>query len=106
VLMPVFAFVLGKLVTHALEARHSIGAIVGIATLIGVALLPQLRSRRDFSFYMTGLLVGIVAVNTQRIRASALESKDILATLTLSPRMLSAIDAGGDRNIYFQDLGV
>jgi 4-amino-4-deoxy-L-arabinose transferase-like glycosyltransferase len=105
VLMPVFAFVLGKLVTHALEARHSIGAIVGIATLIGVALLPQLRSRRDFSFYMTGLLVGIVAVNTQRIRASALESKDILATLTLSPRMLSAIDAGGDRNIYFQDLG-
>jgi uncharacterized membrane protein len=105
VLMPVFAFVLGRLVTHALEARHSIGAIVGIATLIGIAMLPQLESRRDFNFYMAALLVGIVAVNTQRIRASALESKDILATLTLSSQMLSQIDAGDDRNIYFQDLG-
>jgi 4-amino-4-deoxy-L-arabinose transferase-like glycosyltransferase len=44
VLLPGFAFVLGKLVTHALEVRHSIGAVIGIVTLIALALAPVLRT--------------------------------------------------------------
>ncbi len=48
VLIPAFAFVLGRLVTHALEVRHSIGAIVGISVLIAIAMTPALRRKSVF----------------------------------------------------------
>lgn len=105
VLMPVFAFTLGKFVTHALEVRHSIGAIVGISTLIAIALVPALRRQRVFSTVMAIVLVGIVVVNGLRVRASAAEDRKTLAALTISPEIKAAVDQGPDRNIYFQNLG-
>jgi hypothetical protein len=103
--MPVFAFVLGKFVTHALEVRHSIGAIVGISTLIAIALVPALRRQRVFSTVMAIVLVAIVVVNGLRVRASAAEDRKTLAALTISPEIKAAVDQGPDRNIYFQNLG-
>ena len=105
VLMPVFAFVLGKFVTHALEVRHSIGAIVGISTLIAIASVPALRRERVFSTVMAIVLVGIVVVNGMRVRASAAEDRETLASLTISPEVKAQVDQGPDRNIYFQNLG-
>ncbi len=105
VMMPAFAFVLGKYVTHALEARHSIGAILGLVTLMAIALLPVLRARRNFQLCMAALLLGIVAVNAARIRTSAHESQALMQSLVLSPATLALADANPDRNIYFQDLG-
>jgi hypothetical protein len=105
VLMPVFAFVLGKAVTHALEVRHSIGAIVGIVALIAVALVPALRRQSVFFTLIAVLLVGIVVVNGLRIRASAADDKRILAELTITPALKTTVNQVSDRNIYFQDLG-
>jgi hypothetical protein len=105
VLMPVFAFVLGKAVTHALEVRHSIGAIVGISALVAIALVSALRRQPVFSTLMAVLLIGIVAVNTLRIRASAADDKKTLAELTISPELKATLYQVPDRNIYFQDLG-
>jgi hypothetical protein len=105
VLMPVFAFVLGKLVTHALEARHSIGAIVGLSTLIAIAMASMLRADRVFYGVMAVLLVGMVVVNGARIQESASESQQTIAELTLAPELKAVVDASADRNIYFQDLG-
>jgi cbb3-type cytochrome oxidase subunit 3 len=104
-LMPVFAFVLGKTVTHALEVRHSIGAIVAISSVSAIALTPALRQQRVFATIITVMLIGIVVINTFRIRASAADDRKTMADLTLTPQLNSAIDALPDRNIYFQDLG-
>ncbi len=105
VLMPVFAFVLGKLVTHALEVRHSIGAVIGIVTLIAVALTPVLQSRRNFYGVMALLAVGAVAINVQRVKASSAEDGAYLRSLALSPEQQKAVDATADHDIYFQNLG-
>jgi hypothetical protein len=105
VLLPVFAFVLGKLVTHALEARHSIGAILGMVTVMAIALLPVLRDGRRFAVVMVVLLAGIVVVNAGRIRTSSVESAQVMQELTLSSAMLAQVNANPDPNIYFQDLG-
>jgi hypothetical protein len=105
VLMPVFAFVLGKLVTHALEARHSIGAMVGISALLAIAMTSMLRADKVFYGVITVLLVSTVVVNGARIRESAAESRQTIADLTLAPELKAAVDAAADRNIYFQDLG-
>jgi len=50
--------------------------------------------------------VGIVVVNVVRVRESGTAARQALAELTLSPGLKSNVDALGDRNIYFQDLGM
>jgi hypothetical protein len=104
-LMPVFAFVLGRLVTHALEVRHSIGAIVGISVMIAITLIPALRRERIYSIVFAGIIVGIVVVNTMRIRKSAVADNKTLAELKIDPEVNALVDQNKDRNVYFQDLG-
>jgi hypothetical protein len=106
VLMPVFAFVLGRAVTHALEVRHSIGAIVGISVLIAIAVTALLRRTVVFYGVMAAMLVGIVVVNVLRVRESAAAGRQAIAELTLAPGLKVAVDTSDDRNIYFQDLGM
>ncbi|MEO6805988.1 MAG: glycosyltransferase family 39 protein [Edaphobacter sp.] len=105
-LMPVFAFALGKLVTHALEVRHSIGAIVGISVLFAIAIAPMLRRKSVFYAVMVVMLTGIVAVNLIRVLQAMVETAQTMATLTVAPELKSKVDAMADRNIYFQDLGM
>jgi len=85
VLMPFFAFVLGRLVTHALEVRHSIGAIVGISMLIAVAAASMLRRSSVFYGVMAAMLVGIVLVNGVRTHESIVAAREDMAKLTLNP---------------------
>lgn len=104
-LMPVFAFVLGKVVTHALEVRHSIGAIVGICALLGIALAPALRRTRVFVPVLSAILVLIVVVNGLRIRSSEVERRATLAHLSLTASQSAVVNSAADKNLYFQDLG-
>jgi hypothetical protein len=105
VALPVFAFVLGKFVTHALEVRHSIGAMVGIAVLAAVAAVPRLRSDGAFHAVMVLLWVGIVGINALHVRQSAAETRRTLADLTLSTQMQDQRATVADHNLYFQNLG-
>ena len=106
VLMPVFAFVLGKLATHALEVRHSIGAIVGISVLFAIAVAPVLLRKSVFYGVMGLLLVGIVAVNSVRVMQAMVDTAQTMADLAVAPSLKAKVDAMADRNIYFQDLGM
>jgi hypothetical protein len=103
--LPVFAFVLGSTVTHALEVRHSIGAILGITSLIAISLLPLLHRRSIFVPLMCALLVGILVLNGEHVRQSAAEAQKTIADLTLPPALQAELAATPDHNIYFQDLG-
>jgi hypothetical protein len=105
-LMPVFAFALGKLVTHALEVRHSIGAIVGISVLFAIAIAPVLRRKSVFYVVMAMMLAAIVAVNLMRVMHARAETAQTMTELTVAPVTKAEIDAMADRNIYFQDLGM
>jgi hypothetical protein len=104
-LMPGFAFVLGRLVTHALEVRHSIGAIVGISSLATMAALPRLRRKSSFAMLITAMLLCCLVVNSMRIKDSARADRGTLSSLVLSSSLMNSINANPDQNIYFQDLG-
>jgi hypothetical protein len=106
VLMPVFAFVLGRLVTHALEVRHSIGAIVGISVLFAIAIASTLRRKSVFYAVMAVMVAGIVVVNLVRVMQSMVDTAQTMAALTMDPALKVKVDAMADRNIYFQDLGM
>jgi hypothetical protein len=103
--LPVFAFVLGSTVTHALEPRHSIGAVIGISSLIAIALLPLLHRRSVFVPLMCVFCLGIVVINGEHVRQSAAETQKTLADLILSPALQAEVATTPDHNIYFQDLG-
>ena len=105
VLMPVFAFGLGRGVTHALEVRHSIGAILGISTLMAIAVSPWLRDAVRFKMVMAVLLVGMVAADGARILHSAAEDRQLLSGMQLSNDEAAAVASRADKNIYFQDMG-
>jgi hypothetical protein len=106
VLMPVFAFVLGRLVTHALEVRHSIGAIVGISVLFAIAIASTLRRKSAFYAVVAMMLAGIVVVNLVRVMQSMVDTAQKMAELTVDPALKAKVNAMADRNIYFQDLGM
>jgi hypothetical protein len=101
-MLPMFAFVLGRLVTHALEPRHSFGAVVGIVTLIAIAVSVPVRKTGVFYAVMAVLLVGMVAVDSERVRESQAGSRELLDALNLTLEMKAAV-AG--QKIYFQDVG-
>jgi hypothetical protein len=103
--LPVFAFVLGSTVTHALEVRHSIGAVIGITSLIAVSLLPLLHRRSIFVPLMAVFLLGILVINAEHSHQSAAERYKTITALTLPPALQAEVDATPDHNIYFQDLG-
>jgi hypothetical protein len=103
--LPAFAFVLGSTVTHALEVRHSIGAVLGITSLIAISLLPLLHRRSIFLPLMAVLLLGIIVMNAEHSHRSAAERQKTIADLTLSPALQAELAATPDHNIYFQDLG-
>jgi hypothetical protein len=105
VLMPGFAFVLGKFVTHALEVRHSIGAIVAITTLFALAFLPVVRRSRPFASLIAATITTTIIINGLRIRSTAADQRHTLAGLKLSADLKSVIDSSTDKNLYFQDLG-
>jgi Dolichyl-phosphate-mannose-protein mannosyltransferase len=105
VMIPVFAFVVGRLVTHALEVRHSTGAIVGISALIAISLTSALRRKSVFYGVMAAMLAGIVVVDGARESWAEAATRQTLTQLTLAPELKANVDATPDRNIYFQNLG-
>ena len=105
VLIPVFAFVVGRLVTHTLEVRHSTGAIVGISALVAISLAPMLRRKTMFYAVMAVAVAGMMAATGARILRSAAATRQTMAALTIPPELKAEVDAAADRNIYFQNLG-
>src|SRR6185312_7941062 len=47
--LPFFGFLLARFVTHSIEVRYVLGAIIGITVLLAVVLEPTLRRNPQFS---------------------------------------------------------
>jgi hypothetical protein len=103
--MPLLAYVLARVVTHSIEARFALGAIVAIAALVGVALAPWLRRDAVFHFALVALGVGIVGGGAVRIHAEQQKTAARLASLALPAEAKSALQASADGRLYVQDMG-
>jgi hypothetical protein len=79
--------------------------VIGISSLIAVALLPLLHRRSVFVPLMCVFCLGIVVINGEHVRQFAAESAKTIASLPLSPAQQAALAAAPDHNLYFQDVG-
>ena len=103
--MPLLAYALARVVTHSIEARFALGAMVAIAAMVGVALAPWLRRDAVFHFALVVLGVGIAGGGVVRIHAEQRKTAARLTSLVLPPEAKAALQTSADGRLYVQDMG-
>jgi hypothetical protein len=102
--MPVFAFLLGHFVTHAMESRYAIGAILGIAALLSIALVPLLGNRVAGFVVLVLLAAGFTWRGMQGVRDQRTRRDQALASLVVLPKLMEAIMSTPSQMLYTQDI--
>jgi hypothetical protein len=100
----VFAFLLGHFVTHAMESRYAIGAILGIAAMLSIALSPVLENRVAGLVVLAFLAAGFMWRGMQTIRNQRTRRDQALASLVVSPKVMEAMRAHPSQRLYTQDI--
>ncbi len=102
--MPVSAFLLGHFVTHAMEPRYALGAVIGMAALLAIALVPVLESRVAGALLLGALWVGFIWKGAVETRAERTNRTNAMEALAVSPQVEAAILSSPGQRVYTQDI--
>jgi 4-amino-4-deoxy-L-arabinose transferase-like glycosyltransferase len=103
--LPFFGFLLAFFVTHSIEVRYVLGAILALSILLTIALCSLLRRTNTATLTLSALAVAIVITGAIRIHAEQAKTTDFIASLTLSPQIKAAILSSPNRLLYLQEMG-
>ncbi|MDQ2925899.1 MAG: glycosyltransferase family 39 protein [Acidobacteriota bacterium] len=103
--LPFFGFLLARFVTHSIEVRYVLGAIIGVTVLLAVVLAPALRRDATYRIALALLFAAIPVSGLLRIHAEIRTTKEIRTSLVLSPELKAAILASPTQLLYIQDMG-
>jgi 4-amino-4-deoxy-L-arabinose transferase-like glycosyltransferase len=103
--LPFFGFLLAFFVTHSIEVRYVLGAILALSILLAIALFPLLRSTSTAILTLSALAVAIIVTGAIRIHAEQAKTRDFMASLTLSPQIKAAILSSPTGLLYLQEMG-
>lgn len=104
--LPVFAFLLGHFITHAMEPRYALGAVIGVTALLAIALTPLLESRIAGPLILAALCIAFVWKGALEIRAERTYRAYVLSQMILSPQMQAAILSSPAQSLYTQDISL
>ena len=110
--LPLFGVLLAIFVTHSIEVRYVLAAIIPIAIFFALAIEPWLRyslvrdSQLRTRLSATALLAfAILLAGFIRIRDEQAKSSATLAQLVLPPAFKTQLLALPDSHLYIQDMG-
>ena len=103
--MPFVAYVVARLVTHSIEVRFALGAMVAISAMVGLAMAPWLRRDAVFNTALVVLGLGIAGGGVVRIHAEQQKTAARMASLALPAEVKAALAASADGRLYVQDMG-
>ncbi len=103
--LPFCGYVLARFVTHSIEVRYVLGAMVAISAMLAVAIGPWLRRDGVFAAVMVALGVAIVGAGAARIHEEQHKSAVRLASLVLPAEVKAALEGNPDGRLYIQDMG-
>jgi 4-amino-4-deoxy-L-arabinose transferase-like glycosyltransferase len=103
--LPFFGFLLARFVTHSIEVRYVLGAIIGVTMLLAIVLAPIFRRDTSWRITLALLFVAILISGLLRIHTEARNTNETLASLVLSAEQKNAILASPSQLLYIQDLG-
>jgi len=103
--LPFCGYLLARFVTHSIEVRYVLGALVAISAMSAIAVGPWLKRDAVFHFALVALGLGIVVGGAVRIHAEQRRTAARLAGLVLPAEVKAALDASADGRLYVQDMG-
>jgi hypothetical protein len=103
--LPFWGYLIARFVTHSIEVRYVLGAVVAISAMLAVAIGPWLRRDAVFAAVMVVLGMAIVCADAARIHAEQLKSAQRLTSLVLPAEVKAALDANPEVRLYVQDMG-
>ena len=103
--LPLFGVVLAMFVTHSIEVRYVLSAIMAVSILFAIAVEPWLQRSLSSTTVTAILVFGILIAGIVRIRDEQAKSSQILALLALPPALRTQLFAMPDSHLYIQDMG-
>jgi hypothetical protein len=103
--LPFGGYLLARFVTHSIEVRYVLGAVVAISAMLAVAMAARLERDGVFTAVMVVMGLGIVGTGAVRIHAEQRKTAERLASLVLPSDLKNALDANADGRLYVQDMG-
>ena len=103
--LPFCGYLFGRFVTHTMEVRYVIAALVFFAVSLALVLAPWLRRDRVFYGVLGGMLVVAVIAATVQIRTEDRASRAILASLAAPASLHAVLEAHASQRLYTQSLG-
>ena len=104
-LLPFFGYLFGRFVTHTMEVRYVIAALIAFAAVFGIVLEHKLRSNTFYYATLTLITAATVAINTHNILQERHTSLSILASLHPSAALAAALATNPNAPLYEQSLG-
>ena len=102
--LPFFGYLFGKFVTHTMEVRYVIAALIAFAVALALVLEKRLRSDAVFYGLFSGMLVVATLAAAVQIRAERHNSDAILAALTVPPALTAELETHPGERLYTQSL--
>ena len=103
--LPLFGVALAMFVTHSIEVRYVLSAIIAIAIFFAIAVEPWLRHHLSPTTVTALLAFGILLAGVVRIRDEQARTIQQLALLVLPPATKAQLLALPDSHLYIQDMG-
>lgn len=103
--LPFCGFLLAKFVTHSIEVRYVLGAVVAISAMVAIAMSPWLRRDAVFNTVLVVMGVGILSAGAVRIHAEQRKTAERLNSLVLPAEVKAALLATPGGRLYVQDMG-
>jgi 4-amino-4-deoxy-L-arabinose transferase-like glycosyltransferase len=103
--LPFCGFLLARFVTHSIEVRYVLGAVVALAAMLAIAVSPWLQRDAVFTITLAVLGLGIIAGGALRIHAEQRKTSARLTSLVFPEEVKAALLANPDGRLYIQDMG-
>ena len=102
--LPFFGYLFGRFVTHTMEVRYVIAALIPFLVSLALVLERRLRSAQFFAGAMAAVLALAVVLGTIQIRAEQRKSDAILEAMAIPESLHDALAANPDKPLYTQSL--
>jgi len=103
-LLPFFGYLFGRFVTHTMEVRYVIAALIAFAATWAIVLEAKLR--RDSFYYamLAVILVAALVLNGTHIAQERRDTRTMLASFQMSPTAADALRKDPTKRVYIQSL--
>ncbi len=103
--LPLFGVALALSVTHSIEVRYVLSAIIAIAIFFAIAIGPSVRTHLSPTATTALLLLGILVAGFIRVRDQQTITAEQLALLDMPPALKAHLLSLPDQHLYIQDMG-